>query len=179
MAGLSVSFEIVSGNYRALHAQFRIQDAINARLEEISFRKGIATGASALLFLTGLGVVTAELASQGNPANGALGGQADGVPPAVTTHSGSASAPGSAVPSHSPRRPHAQPRAASRPSPHPATVSTTSAPAVSAIPPTGSQPGNGPRHQGGRDWDGWHRGELGWDGWGPGGGDPWHGGHHW
>jgi hypothetical protein len=185
----------VSGNHSAFHAQFRIQDAINARLEEISFRKGIATGASALLFLTGLGVVTAELAGQANPASGALSGQAGGAPP-VTLPQDSASAPSSAAPSHPPRRPHAQPR----PSSHPAVgrsasapVSTTSAPgrspgtggvqapaaAVSAIPRTGFRPGSGPRWPGARDWDGWHRGAAGWDGWGPGGGDPWHGGHHW
>jgi hypothetical protein len=192
----------VSGNHSAYHAQFRIQDAINARLEEISFRKGVATGASALLFLAGLGVVTAELAGQANPASGALSGQAGGAP-AVTVPPDSASAPASAAPSHPPRRPHAQPRrphAQPRPSSHPAAgrsasapVSTTSVPgggpgtggvqapasAVSAIPRTGLRPGSTPRWPGARDWDGWHRGDRGWDGWGPGGGDPWHGGHHW
>jgi hypothetical protein len=190
----------VSGNHSAFHAQFRIQDAINARLEEISFRKGVATGVSALLFLTGLGVVTAELASQGNPVGGALTGQAGGVPPAVTTLPGSASAPGSAAPSRPPWRPHAQPRPSSRPASHPAAGRSTSAsapaasvpgrssgtggvqapaPAVSATPPAGSRPGSGPWRPGDRDGDGWHRGDRGWGGWGPGGGDPWHGGHDW
>jgi hypothetical protein len=198
----------VSGNHSAFHAQFRIQDAINARLEEISFRKGVAVGTSALLFLAGLGVVTAELAGQANPASGALSGQAGGAP-AVTPPQGLASAPSSAAPSHPPRRTHAQSRPSSRPSSHPSSrpsshpavnrsgsvpVSTTSvpgrspgtggvvrapAPAVSAIPPGGSRPDPGSWWRGGRDRDGWHHGDQGWNGWGPGGGDPWHGGHHW
>jgi hypothetical protein len=166
----------VSGNHSAFHAQFRIQDAINARLEEISFRKGVATGASALLFLAGLGVVTAELAGQASPASGALSGQA-GAAPTVTAPLSSASAPGSAAPAQPPRS-HAQPRSSSQPPSHPA-VSSHPAAAVSAIPPTGLRPSSGPRWAGDRDWDGWHRGDRGWDGWGPGGGDPWHGGHHW
>ncbi|HEX8008150.1 MAG TPA: hypothetical protein VF482_17175, partial [Trebonia sp.] len=163
----------MSGNHSALHAQFRIQDAINARLEEISFRKGVATGVSALLFLTGLGVVTAELAGQGNPASGALTGQAGGAPPAAMTPRGPASVPGSAAPSHPLRRPHAQPRPSSHPASHRAADRSTSAtsvpgqssgtggaqapaPAVSATPSAGSQPGSGPWWPGGGDGDGWH-----------------------
>lgn len=186
MAGLSVSSEIVSGNHKALHAQSRIYDVINARLEEISFRKGMATSASALVFLATAGLVTAELSGQGNPASGVLSGQADGGPlsAVATTPLGSASIPSSAVPSHPPRRSHPT---ANRPA-YTASVPgqgsgtgkvRTPAPAVSAIPPTGSPSHSGHWWHGGRDRDGWHHGDQGWNGWGPGGGDPWHGGRHW
>lgn len=205
---------IVSGNHKALHAQSRIQDIINARLEEITFRKGMATGASALVFFATAGLVTAELVGQGNPASGALSGQAGGAPLlTVTTPSGPASAPAAAVPSHPLRHPHAQPRPSSRsaagrspsasmtgvPGQSPGTGGVQApAPAVSATPLAGSRPGSGHWwpggdgdgwhyggrggdnwYHGGRDGDGWHHGDQGWDGWGPGGGDPWHGGHHW
>lgn len=181
----------MSGNHKAHHAQSRIQDVINARLEEISFRKGMATSASALVFLATVGLVTTELAGQGNPASGMLSTQAGGAPlSAVTTPLVSASAPGSAAPSYTPRHSsHSSHPAAGRSAPGAASgvpgqgsgTGGVQAPAsaVSAPPPAGSRPGSGPWWHGGRDRDGWHRGDRHWNGWGPGDGDPWHGGRHW
>jgi hypothetical protein len=99
-------------------AQSRLRAAVNARLEEISFRTGLITATIGLVALAAAGVFAATL-SLGNQAIAAAGALSTVSAP-KTTQAVTASAPPAIRPQAS-ATPRATPRAT-----HPVTVATTS-----------------------------------------------------
>ena len=85
------------GGYQGSHTRSGLRSAVNARLEEISFRTGLITGTTALVALSAVvaaGVYVAAL-GHGSPASAARVSSADNAP--VTT----ATVPASVRPRHS------------------------------------------------------------------------------
>ena len=111
------------GGYQGSHTRSGLRSAVNARLEEISFRTGLITATTALVALSAIvvaGVYVAAL-GHGSPASSpARVSRADQAP--VTT----ATVPASALPRHSQASP--KPKAQ-----QPVTVDTTSSQSAAGI----------------------------------------------
>jgi len=113
---------VIGGTQRAVGSWPGIRTAINARLEEVSFRTGVRVGAVALLVLAAAtaAVVLTVMPGQGAPVNRAA------VAPAATSAPAVAAVTPAAAPT--PRAPGRKPVAAS------ASPSAPSAPAAGAQP---------------------------------------------
>jgi len=111
------------GVYQGSHARSGLRSAVNARLEEISFRKGLITAATALVAISAVvaaGVYVAAL-GHGSPASGATRVSSVGKAPVTT-----ATVPASVLPRHS--RASGKPKAQ-----QPVTVDTTSSQPAAGI----------------------------------------------
>jgi len=113
------------GGYQGSHTRSGLRSAVNARLEEISFRTGLITATTALVALSAIvaaGVYVAAL-GHGGPASSAIRvSRADQAP--VTT----ATVPASALPRHSQASPKPKDQ-------QPVTVDTTSSQSAAGIQP--------------------------------------------
>lgn len=96
-----------------------LRAAINARLEDISFRTGVFIGSAALVVIAAVGGAIAVLGFGGQPAS-ALGGHGTANP--------AKAAPSSAPSATAATRPSAAPARSAPASPHPARTAAASAP---------------------------------------------------
>jgi hypothetical protein len=131
----SVSSDVVNGGtQRAVGSWPGIRTAVNARLEEVSFRTGVTAGAVTLLVLAAAtaAVVLTVMPSQGSPAN-----RAAAAPAAASAPVAAAVTPAAAP---TPRTPGRQPVEASAPPSAPPAGTRPAAQAGQTSPDTGSSP---------------------------------------